>query len=84
MLSPLPYIIISILVLFVVVVFVVTILRDRSSDRLTPLAGLAFGFIIAGILFGGNRTLGYSLIGVGVLLALIDIFRSQRAGQRSP
>jgi hypothetical protein len=37
------------------------------------LAGLAFAFIIAGIIFGDSRLVGYSLIGVGDLIAIMDI-----------
>jgi hypothetical protein len=53
--------------------------RDKRQNRLTPLAGLAFTFIIAGILFGENRILGYGLMGVGVLMAVIDIFINIRS-----
>jgi hypothetical protein len=34
---------------------------------------LAFPLIIAGIVFGENRFIGYGLIGAGILLAFIDI-----------
>jgi hypothetical protein len=53
--------------------------RDKRQNRLTPLAGLAFTFIIAGILFGENRILGYGLMGIGVLMAVIDIFINIRS-----
>jgi hypothetical protein len=39
------------------------------------MAGLAFGFIMAGLFFGEKRSIGYSLLGVGVLLAVIDIVK---------
>jgi hypothetical protein len=32
--------------------------------------------IILAILLGDNRTVGYTLIGIGVLLALIDLART--------
>lgn len=51
---------------------------NKPAKRLTPLAGLAFSFIIAGIFFGEKRMVGYSLIAVGVLLAVIDIFRKEK------
>lgn len=50
----------------------------RPGRRLTPLAGIAFAFILAGLLFGSNRLVGYSLLGVGVILAVVDIVRSMR------
>jgi hypothetical protein len=37
------------------------------------MAGLAWGFVLAGILFGDDRLVGYSLMGVGVVLAIVDI-----------
>jgi hypothetical protein len=36
-------------------------------------AFLAFPLIVAGILFGENRLIGYGLMGAGILLAFIDI-----------
>ena len=44
-----------------------------QRSRLTPLASLAFAFIVSGILFGEERIIGYSLMGVGVVLAIVDI-----------
>jgi hypothetical protein len=68
------FIILSITVLLVVAVLVFFVGKNKSEKQLTPLAGLAFGFILAGIVFGGNRFLGYILFGVGVILAVVDIF----------
>jgi amino acid transporter len=71
--TQLPYIILAIIVLLIVAALVFFVGKNKSNNRLTPLAGLAFGFILAGILFGENRILGYSLLGIGVILAVIDI-----------
>jgi hypothetical protein len=68
------YIAVTIIVLafiFVLLFFVKGRVKDKS---LSPMASLAFGCIIAAIVFGENRLLGYSLIGAGVLLSVIDIF----------
>ncbi len=46
---------------------------------MTPLTGLAFGFILAGIIFGDDRLIGYSLLGIGVILAVIDIFKKLKS-----
>ena len=52
--------------------------RQKAQNRLTPLAGLAFSCIIAGIIFGEDRYVGYGLMAVGVILAIADMFhRSQ-------
>ena len=73
------YIAASIIILVVLTILVVTLSRNKQINTLTPLAGLAFGFILAGIFFGSNRFIGYSLMGVGVVLAVIDIFNRARS-----
>jgi len=72
------YIIISIAALAFTAVGMILAVRNREASKLSPLAGLAFGFILAGLLFGQDRLLGYSLLGAGVVLAVIDIFRRAR------
>jgi hypothetical protein len=69
------YIAISIVVLAAIALLVVFLGKSRKENRLTPLAGLAFGFILAGIIFGDNRAIGYSLLAIGVILAVIDMFK---------
>ncbi len=72
------FIIISIIILLVVAVLVFFVSPNRAENHLTPLAGLAFGFIVAGILFGEVRIIGYSFMAVGILVAVIDVFRRTR------
>ena len=67
------YIAISILVLAIIALLV--FFKTKKEKKLTPIAGLAFGFILAGIIFGDNRLIGYILIGIGVILAIIDIIK---------
>lgn len=52
--------------------------KSGRPGRITPLASLAFAFVLAGVLFGQEQLLGYGLIAVGVILALIDIVRKSR------
>jgi heme/copper-type cytochrome/quinol oxidase subunit 4 len=68
------FIVMSVAVLAITVLLVFFIARNRKKNKLTPLAGLAFGFVLAGILFGEDRLIGYSLLGIGVILAVIDMF----------
>ena len=70
---PMIYVAISILALAIAAILVFWIRRSGRQNRLSPLAGLAFTFIISGILFGKNRLLGYGLMGFGVILAIVDI-----------
>jgi asparagine N-glycosylation enzyme membrane subunit Stt3 len=73
------YIAISIVVLAIIALLVFFVNKDKKDKKLTPLAGLAFGFILAGIIFGEDRLIGYSLIGVGVVLAIIDIIKKLKS-----
>ena len=72
------YIAISIVVLAIIAVLVFFVNKNKKYKKLTPLAGLAFGFILAGIIFGDDRLIGYSLIGIGVVFAVIDIIKKIR------
>ena len=75
------YVLVAIVAL--AVVCLVTLLRTGTAHaaRLTPLAAVAFGFVIAGVVFGEDRLLGYCLIGAGVALAIVDAIR--RSGHRA-
>lgn len=71
------WIAVSIVVLAVIALVLFLLNKNRRDKRLTPLASLAFGFVLAGILFSEDRLIGYGLMGVGVLLAVIDAFRQR-------
>ena len=72
------YITLAIIVLAVIASLVFVVGRKETGQRLTPLASFAFAFVLAGLVFGENRIIGYGLMGVGVLLALVDIFNKSR------
>lgn len=58
-------------------------LIGKKPQKLSPLAGLAFGCVLAGLFMSGNRILGYSLIAFGILLSVIDaIIKAHRVGPR--
>lgn len=59
------------LVAIAALVFVPSV-RERARRNLTPLAGVAFALVVAGIAFGEERWLGYGLIATGVALAIVD------------
>ncbi len=73
--SPQIYIFISILVLAIIAVLVFFVNKNKKDKKFTPLAGLSFAFVLAGIFFGDDRLVGYSLIGAGVILAIIDMIQ---------
>ena len=70
---------VAILVLIIVVGLVFFTDRKKNDNGLTPLAGLAFGFILVGLIFGSYRLIGYPLLGVGVVLAAIDMLRRSKS-----
>jgi hypothetical protein len=70
---------VSIAVLAIVALLIILVRKKTNENRLTPLAGLAFGFFVAGIFFGSNRFIGYSLFGVGIHLAVVDIFNRSKS-----
>ncbi len=73
------YIIITLVTLAVIAGLLILTKRMRPASKLSPLAGLSFAFVIAGICFGEYRLMGYCLMGVGVLLAVADMIqRSKR------
>ena len=79
MISTTGFILISIIVITIVAVLVFFVSKNRAQNHLTPLASLAFGFILAGVLFGEVRLLGYSLMGIGLIIAVVDIFRKTKS-----
>jgi len=70
------YIIISIVILAIIAILAIYTGISKRPKRLSSLAMLAFLLIIVGIVFGDNRLIGYSFMGVGVILATIDIINN--------
>jgi hypothetical protein len=50
----------------------------KVQKRLTPLAGLAFGFVLAGIIFHDGSIVPYTLLGIGVVLSAVDMINQTR------
>ena len=74
------YVVLAIVVLLIVALLAVFVRQRGGTRLLTPLTSLAIVFVIAGTVFGENRILGYGLMGIGIILALIDIFNRVRRG----
>jgi len=73
------FIVVSIVVLAGVAVLAFVMGKDRKENRLTPLASLAFGCVVAGLMFGEDRFIGYGLMAVGVVLAVVDMINRSRS-----
>jgi membrane protein CcdC involved in cytochrome C biogenesis len=72
------YIILSVSILVIVAVLVFFISRRKKEEAFTPMTILAFGFILTGILYSNERSLNYSLMGIGVTLAILDMLKKIR------
>jgi lipopolysaccharide export LptBFGC system permease protein LptF len=65
-------------ILSIIILILIMFSQNSESKKLTPLAGLAFGFIVAGAIFGKNKFLGFGLFGTGIILSIIDIIIKNR------
>ncbi|MBU0627426.1 hypothetical protein KKH82_08720 [Patescibacteria group bacterium] len=72
--TPQSYIIIALIVIIGILFFY----RRKKAKKLSQLAALSFGCILAGILFNDTVAISYGLLGIGVILAIVDIFRKKR------
>jgi drug/metabolite transporter (DMT)-like permease len=73
------FIIIAVVTLLAVMALWFFVLRQHGPRPLSPLSGLAFAFVIAGIIFGEDpRWLGYGLIAIGIALAVAEMIMTQR------
>lgn len=78
------YLVVAALVLLAIVAVAVGAWRGRAGTGTRPLSALgavAVALVVAGIVFGEPRWLGYGLMAAGVALSVVDILRRRR---RSP
>jgi len=71
------WIAISVVALIAIVVLLL-VGRGKQYKKPSNLAILGMSLVILGIIFGDSRIIGYSFIGVGVLIAVMDIIRNRR------
>ena len=71
------WIAISIIALVVIVVLLL-IARGKQYYKPSNLAILGMSLVVLGIIFGDDRLIGYSFIGVGVLLSVMEAIRNRR------
>jgi hypothetical protein len=55
-----------------IAIVVLLILNRRKNRRFSTLTMLGLTMIMLAVIFGDSRWVGYPLIGIGVLLAIID------------
>jgi hypothetical protein len=71
------WIAISIIALVVIVVLLL-IARGRQYHKPSNLSILGMSLVVLGIIFGDDRIIGYSFIGVGVVLSVIEAIRNRK------
>jgi len=69
-------ILISVIVLVIIAGPMIRTGKSKKPKRLSKIAMLALLLIVLGIVLGEDRSTGYSLMGVGVVLAIIDIIKN--------
>lgn len=79
---PQIYIAVSIIVLVIIASLLFFVNKNKKDKKLTPLASYAFAFVLAGIIFGDNKLLGYTLMGTGVILAIIDMIDTSKKSSK--
>lgn len=65
-----------VVILFLALVFFS--IKNSKPKRLSVLASIAFGLIVAGIVFGENRSISYSLLAVGIILSAVDAYMKSK------
>lgn len=52
--------------------------NKRIGRRITPLAGLSFVSVLGGLVLGEKQVIGYVLLIIGIILAIIDMILKAR------
>jgi hypothetical protein len=66
------FVVVVIIILFLILVVIGN--KNSKPKRLSPLASIAFGFIVAGIIFSENRFISYCLFATGIILSVVDAY----------
>lgn len=71
------YIVIALAALVLIVALFILSKSFQKPGKPSSLVGSAFALVIAGIFLGEQRWIGYSLIGIGVVLSIMDRIRNK-------
>jgi O-antigen ligase len=64
-----------------IAILLLLVFKRRKIHRISTLTILGMNMVVLGIIFGDSRWISYSLIGTGVLLAVIDAKYVRRQGE---
>ncbi|MBS3084503.1 hypothetical protein J4411_01160 [Candidatus Pacearchaeota archaeon] len=68
------YVFISLMAFLGIVILSFLIKKNKKYQKLSVLESLSFIFIVAGIIFGNDEIIGFSLICGGVVFIIADIY----------
>ncbi len=73
------YIAISIVALIIIVaLLILTRERGKIYSKPSNLATLGISLVVLGIIFSEEPVVGYSFIGIGVLLSIVDAYKNRQ------
>jgi len=64
-----------------IAILLLLVFKRRKIHRISTLTILGMNMVVLGIIFGDSRWISYSLIGIGVLFAVIDAKYVRRQGE---
>jgi hypothetical protein len=73
----LPWIAVSLIILAVIGILLIIAKKENKQQPASRLTLLAMGFIVLGIVFGSDRLIGYSFLGIGVIIAVFDLVKNK-------
>jgi lysylphosphatidylglycerol synthetase-like protein (DUF2156 family) len=76
--ASLPFIAFSVLLLVIIGILLLIAGKKRTEQQLSHLSLIGMVFIILGIVFGSDRLIGYSFLGAGVIIAVVDVVKNRK------
>jgi len=71
------FMVLSVIILIIIGILLIVAWKQKKEHRISPLAMLGMVFVILGIVFGSDRLIGYSFLGIGVILSVFDIVKNR-------
>ena len=66
------------IIALIVIMALLFISRGKQRPKPSNLAMLGMSLVVLGIIFGDDRLIGYSFMGVGILLSVVDALRNRK------
>jgi hypothetical protein len=72
------FIVLSVIILIIIGILLIIAWKKKKEKRISPLAMLGIVFVILGTVFGSDRLIGYSFLGIGVIISVFDIVKNRK------